>query len=98
MRNWDPVLSEERPAEDNSLSLSYTDGSAYSPCAWERDWNDVRAVARHVGIPDDKVSLVDLSKEYWTQVFEPSVAEWDAGRTPNPDVWCNRYAFDQVGD
>lgn len=90
MRNWDPLLSEVATDSDDDLSLAYKDGSVHSPCSWERDWSDVRAVARHIGIPSDKVNLVDLSGEYWTRVFEPSVAEWDAGRTPNPDVWCNR--------
>jgi tRNA-specific 2-thiouridylase len=88
MRNWDPVLSENAP--ESSMSLAYDSPATHSPCTWERDWADVRSVARAVGIPSDKVRLVDLSSEYWTRVFEPSVAEWDAGRTPNPDVWCNR--------
>ncbi|KAG1762644.1 tRNA methyl transferase-domain-containing protein, partial [Suillus occidentalis] len=33
---------------------------------------------------------VDLSREYWTRVFEPSLSSGKAGITPNPDVWCNR--------
>lgn len=33
---------------------------------------------------------VDLSKEYWNDVFEPSLRMWEVGHTPNPDVWCNR--------
>ncbi|BEI88872.1 uncharacterized protein CcaverHIS019_0202340 [Cutaneotrichosporon cavernicola] len=88
MRNWDPVLSENAPA--SSLSLAYNNPAVHSPCTWERDWADARAVARHIGIPDNKVRLVDLTAEYWTRVFEPSIAEWEQARTPNPDVWCNR--------
>ncbi|MCO5593673.1 hypothetical protein L7F22_047689 [Adiantum nelumboides] len=45
-------------------------------------------VCRHLGgIP---VELVDLSKEYWVNVFEPALDDWQSGTTPNPDVNCNR--------
>lgn len=64
--------------------------SAEQTCQWEKDFRDVQAVAKHCGIPDDKVQLVDLSKEYWNRVFEPSVRIWEEGGTPNPDVMCNR--------
>lgn len=33
---------------------------------------------------------IDLSNEYWLQVFEPSINAWQSGQTPNPDVSCNR--------
>lgn len=36
---------------------------------------------------------VDLSREYWNRVFEPSLRMWEMGETPNPDVWCNRWEF-----
>lgn len=35
---------------------------------------------------------VDLTREYWNNVFQPSLRVWEAGNTPNPDVWCNRSA------
>lgn len=89
MRNWDPLLSEARE-EDPSFALSYGSGDRLSPCEWERDWEDVRRVAGHMGVPSSDIKLVDLTKEYWSRVFEPSIAQWDAGRTPNPDVWCNK--------
>ena len=38
-------------------------------------------------IPDKQI---DLSKDYWTRVFEPSLHSWERGITPNPDVWCNK--------
>ncbi|CED84668.1 related to trna methyltransferase [Phaffia rhodozyma] len=56
-------------------------------CEWEKDWEDVQRVCRHVGV---SVRMVDLSKEYWTQVFEPAISEWAGGLTPNPDISCNR--------
>ncbi|WOO76681.1 tRNA-specific 2-thiouridylase MnmA [Vanrija pseudolonga] len=102
MRNWDPLLSEEAAADDrgdtHDTTLSYSSRDAgsssrvpnLSPCAWERDWADVKRVCAHVGIPEQDISLLDLSKEYWSRVFEPAVAVWEAGQTPNPDVACNR--------
>lgn len=96
MRNWDPLLSESSDDLDNATtSLSYGNRGVsgkpnMSPCEWERDWTDVRRVCAHVGIPDKDIRLVDLSREYWSRVFEPAVAVWDAGNTPNPDVDCNR--------
>lgn len=88
MRNWDPLLSEN--ADELPLSLSYGTPATHSPCSWERDWEDVKRVCKHVGIPQSDIRLVDLSKEYWTRVFEPAIAVWEAGQTPNPDVACNR--------
>jgi tRNA U34 2-thiouridine synthase MnmA/TrmU len=60
-------------------------------CEWERDWDDVRRICReHLGGVEPE--LVDLSREYWTHVFEPALEEWAAGVTPNPDVTCNQCA------
>lgn len=56
-------------------------------CEWEKDWVDVQRVCTKLGI---KARMVDLSKEYWTRVFEPAIADWAKGWTPNPDVWCNK--------
>ncbi|EIN07014.1 5-methylaminomethyl-2-thiouridylate-methyltransferase [Punctularia strigosozonata HHB-11173 SS5] len=56
-------------------------------CEWEKDWEDVQRVCKALGIPCD---MIDLSREYWTRVFEPSLEAWQNGVTPNPDVWCNK--------
>ncbi|KAG8895133.1 hypothetical protein FRC01_012549, partial [Tulasnella sp. 417] len=56
-------------------------------CQWEKDWEDVRRVCQVLDIP---VRMIDLSQQYWTRVFEPSLDEWQRGLTPNPDVPCNR--------
>ncbi|KAF8344154.1 tRNA-specific 2-thiouridylase [Cantharellus anzutake] len=56
-------------------------------CEWERDWEDVQRVCRYLGIP---CQMIDLSRQYWTRVFEPALDEWVRGATPNPDVSCNR--------
>ncbi|KAF7312527.1 tRNA-specific 2-thiouridylase MnmA [Mycena indigotica] len=62
-------------------------GTSEKGCEWEKDWDDVQKVCRAYDIP---CQMVDLSKEYWTRVFEPALRDWEDGVTPNPDVWCNR--------
>ena len=61
------------------------DGSG--DCRAEDDRRDAVAVAGRLGIP---IHFRDFSSEYWSGVFEHFIAEYAAGRTPNPDVLCNR--------
>ena len=56
-------------------------------CTAQQDWQDVQAVCRRIGIPYYSVSF---AKEYWDRVFSYFLSEYRAGRTPNPDVLCNR--------
>jgi tRNA-uridine 2-sulfurtransferase len=56
-------------------------------CTAADDLQDARAVARELGIP---LHTVDLSAQYRARVFELFLAELRAGRTPNPDILCNR--------
>ncbi|MBI5330129.1 MAG: tRNA 2-thiouridine(34) synthase MnmA [Betaproteobacteria bacterium] len=55
-------------------------------CPIAQDYQDVLAVAERLDI---EVSLVNFSKEYQERVFAYFLAEYQAGRTPNPDVLCN---------
>jgi tRNA-uridine 2-sulfurtransferase len=61
------------------------DGDAY--CTSAADFQDARAIARELGIPLHRVSF---AAEYRDRVFEYFLTEQRAGRTPNPDVLCNR--------
>lgn len=61
------------------------DDDAY--CTSAQDYQDALAVARELGIPLHKVSF---AREYRDRVFAYFIAEYEAGRTPNPDVLCNR--------
>ena len=61
------------------------DGSG--DCRAEDDRRDAVAVCGLLGIP---FHFRDFSSEYWQGVFEHFLAEYAAGRTPNPDVLCNR--------
>lgn len=56
-------------------------------CRWEDDVADALAVCEHLGI---ELNTVDLSQVYWDGVFADFLAEYARGRTPNPDVLCNR--------
>ena len=56
-------------------------------CTAESDWRDVRDVCDQIDIP---YYSVDFAKEYWDRVFTLFLNEYKAGRTPNPDVLCNR--------
>ncbi|CAO1622772.1 unnamed protein product [Parajaminaea phylloscopi] len=79
MRNWS-TLEESGDFEPGS-------GGA-AGCEWQQEWESVQAVCHTLKLPSPR--LVDLSREYWTGVFAPSLEEWQNGRTPNPDVLCNR--------
>ena len=56
-------------------------------CPWLEDSNDAMLVAEKLGIP---FQTIDLSKEYKTQIVDYMFAEYEQGRTPNPDILCNR--------
>lgn len=56
-------------------------------CPWEEDLGYARAVCEAAGVPLEAVSL---QREYHQRVVEHAVAELRAGRTPSPDIFCNR--------
>lgn len=59
----------------------------HGDCEWEEDRFVAEMVARRIGIP---FYFVDLSKEYRQRVVDYMFDEYEKGRTPNPDVLCNR--------
>ncbi len=65
---------------DDSVTIS-------NECPWLDDSNDAMIVAQHLGIP---FQAIDLSKEYKERIVDYMFAEYERGRTPNPDVLCNR--------
>ncbi|MUV39539.1 tRNA-uridine 2-sulfurtransferase [Lentibacillus sp. JNUCC-1] len=56
-------------------------------CTATDDYNDVARVCNQIGIP---YYAVNFEKEYWDKVFTYFLDEYKAGRTPNPDVMCNK--------
>ena len=65
---------------DDSVTLS-------AECPWLDDSNDAMIVAQHLGIP---FQTIDLSVEYKERIVDYMFAEYERGRTPNPDILCNR--------
>jgi tRNA-specific 2-thiouridylase len=61
------------------------DGSEY--CTAKEDLADAQSVCDSLGI---KLHTANFAAEYWDNVFEHFLKEYEAGRTPNPDVLCNR--------
>jgi tRNA-uridine 2-sulfurtransferase len=64
-----------------------TDSTISDDCPWEEDSKDALIVAEKLGIP---FQTIDLSDSYKTRIVDYMFAEYEAGRTPNPDVLCNR--------
>lgn len=65
---------------DDSVTIS-------NECPWLDDSNDAMIVAQHLGIP---FQAIDLSEQYKKRIVDYMFAEYERGRTPNPDVLCNR--------
>lgn len=56
-------------------------------CTIREDYRDAHAVSDRLGIP---LQTVNFAEEYWQRVFQHFLDEYSAGRTPNPDILCNR--------
>jgi tRNA-specific 2-thiouridylase len=66
---------------------NWDDTDEMGVCTATEDYQDVVRVADQIGIP---YYSVNFEREYWDHVFEYFLAEYRLGRTPNPDVLCNR--------
>ena len=79
MRNWDSAANDDvegNPTINDDI------------CPQESDYNDARDVADALGLP---LMRIDFIEEYWNDVFAEFLSEYRKGRTPNPDILCNRY-------
>jgi len=56
-------------------------------CPWEEDLSYVEAVCKQADVP---LEVISLQKEYWDHVVSYTISEIKAGRTPNPDIFCNK--------
>ena len=65
---------------DESVTIS-------EDCPWLDDSNDAMLIAQKIGIP---FQTVDLSKQYYSRIINYMFNEYERGRTPNPDILCNR--------
>ncbi len=80
MRNWDSMLNNDILGNPNNVG--------HDICPQEEDYNDAIKVAEKLGI---ELLRIDFVKEYWDNVFKYFIDEYSKGRTPNPDVLCNKY-------
>ena len=82
-------LVEEGHEVIGSFMRNWNDESVTinNECPWIDDANDAMLVANHLGI---LFQVMDLSAEYKERIVDYMFAEYAAGRTPNPDVLCNR--------
>ena len=78
MRNWDSLADGELNGPTTKSGI----------CPQEEDYNDAKAVCDKLGIT---LYRKDFVKEYWDYVFTYFLDELKKGRTPNPDIMCNKY-------
>ena len=79
MRNWDSATNNDilgNPDLDEDV------------CPQEKDFQDAKLVADALGVT---LHRVDFIEEYWDTVFSYFLDEYRHGRTPNPDIMCNKY-------
>lgn len=78
MRNWDSSLNNDVLGNPNDVN---------DVCPQEKDYMDAVETARILDIPLHRVDFVD---EYWNNVFQYFIDEYNRNRTPNPDILCNK--------
>jgi len=79
MLNWDSAANQDvlgNPTLSDDV------------CPQQKDYQDALKVCEHLGIPLKKVDFIE---EYWRDVFTYFLDEYKKGRTPNPDIMCNKY-------
>ena len=79
MRNWDSLINND---------ISGNPNLDHAICPQEEDYNDALKTCTILNIP---LHRVDFIKEYWDYVFTYFLKELEHGRTPNPDLLCNKY-------
>ena len=87
MRNWDSLTNDDikgNPTIDDPV------------CSQETDWMDAAKCADSLGL---RLLRIDFVRRYWDAVFEQFLSDYRKGRTPNPDILCNKYIkFDSFAD
>ena len=81
------LLKQQGYAVTGVYMKNWTQDVAGVTCPWKQDLADARAVAAALDIP---FRVYDFQDQYRQQVVDVMVAEYAAGRTPNPDVMCNQ--------
>ncbi len=80
------LLRDAGAAVEPVFMNNWEEDDADGHCSAAEDLAAAEAVCSHLGLG---LRTVSFAAEYWERVFEPFLAACAAGRTPNPDVWCN---------
>lgn len=81
------ILKEQGYDVIGIFMKNWDDTDEFGVCTATEDYDDVIRVANQIGIP---YYAVNFEKEYWDKVFTYFLDEYKLGRTPNPDVMCNK--------
>jgi len=79
MRNWDALANNDYLGNPTINDQQ---------CPQEKDYDDALEVSKKLRI---ELLRVDFIKEYWDDVFSYLIREYENARTPNPDIFCNKY-------
>lgn len=81
------LLKEQGYEVEGMFMKNWEEDDTSEVCAAAEDVKDAQSVCDTLGIP---LHRVNFSAEYWDRVFENFLEEYQAGRTPNPDILCNK--------
>ncbi|MCB1859514.1 MAG: tRNA 2-thiouridine(34) synthase MnmA [Gammaproteobacteria bacterium] len=81
------LLKEQGYRVEGLFMKNWEEDDSAEYCSAAKDLADAQDIAERLEIP---LHTVNFSSDYWDRVFEHFLAEYRAGRTPNPDVLCNR--------
>ena len=81
------LLNQQGYDVEGLFMKNWVDFADESECTVEEDRKDAQSVAERIGIPFHEANF---AMEYWDYVFKHFLDEYRAGRTPNPDILCNR--------
>lgn len=81
------LLKQQGYHVEGMFMKNWEDDDDAEYCTAAQDFADAQAVCTKIGIP---LHAVNFAKDYWDRVFSHFLDEYQAGRTPNPDVMCNK--------
>jgi tRNA-specific 2-thiouridylase len=81
------LLEQQGYKVEGMFMKNWEEDDSEEHCSAAEDLADARSVSESLGLT---LHTVNFSAEYWDRVFSHFLAEYEAGRTPNPDILCNR--------
>ncbi|MBE0510921.1 MAG: tRNA 2-thiouridine(34) synthase MnmA [Chromatiales bacterium] len=81
------LLQQQGDQVEGLFMKNWEEDDTQEHCSAAEDLADARQVCERLGIP---LQAINFSAEYWDRVFSHFLEEYRAGRTPNPDILCNR--------